>query len=64
PLFFGGSFDPFMTTNGVLGGLVAITASSPMVETHGAFIIGLVSGALVFHGSKLLLVVKARESLY
>ncbi|CAM9284939.1 unnamed protein product, partial [Hapterophycus canaliculatus] len=49
------SFDPFMATNGVLGGLVAITASSPMVETEGAFVIGVVSGVLVIYGSKLLL---------
>lgn len=40
---------------------MAITASSPMVETHGAFVIGLVSGALVFYGSKLLLMAKARH---
>lgn len=60
-VLFERSFDPFVTTNGVLGGLVAITASSPMVETHGAFIIGLVSGALVFYGSKLLLKLKARH---
>lgn len=49
------SFDPFMATNGLLGGLVAITASSPMVETEGSFVIGFLSGFLVFYGSKLLL---------
>ncbi|CAN0101349.1 unnamed protein product, partial [Ectocarpus sp. 13 AM-2016] len=49
------SFDPFMATNGMLGGLVAITASSPLVQAEGAFVIGVVSGALVFYGSKLLL---------
>lgn len=49
------SFDPFMATNGLLGGLVAITASSPMVETEGSFVIGFVSGVLVFYGSRLLL---------
>ena len=56
------SFDPFMATNGILGGLVAITASSPMVETEGAFVIGFASGALVFFGSNLLLKLKAREA--
>ncbi|CAN0377265.1 unnamed protein product [Ascophyllum nodosum] len=49
------NFDPFVTSNGVLGGLVAITASSPMVRTEGSFVIGLVSGLLVFYGSRMLL---------
>ena len=44
-----------MAVNGLLGGLVAITASSPMVETEGSFVIGFLSGVLVFYGSKLLL---------
>lgn len=51
-------FDSFMATNGVLGGLVAITASSPMVETEGAFMIGLVSGIAVFYGNWWLLRMK------
>lgn len=55
------SFDPFMATNGLLGGLVAITASSPLVETEGAFVIGFVSGALVFYGSNTLLKFQARR---
>lgn len=55
-----GSFDPFVATNGVLGGLVAITASSPMVETEGSFVIGVLSGFLVFYGSKLVLRLKVR----
>lgn len=49
-----------MATNGMLGGLVAITASSPLVQAEGAFVIGVVSGALVFYGSKLLLKFKVR----
>lgn len=52
------SFDPFMATNGVLGGLVAITASSPMVDTEASFVIGVVSGAIVFYGSRWLLRMK------
>ena len=52
------SFDPFMAANGILGGLVAITASSPMVRTEGSFVIGVLSGVLVFYGSKVLLRVK------
>ena len=55
------SFDPFVTSNGVLGGLVAITASSPMVRTEGSFVIGLVSGLLVFYGSRMLLSFKVRD---
>ena len=47
----------------MLGGLVAITASSSMVDTHGAFFIGMVSGVLVFYGSKLMLMVKARYTV-
>lgn len=58
------SFDPFMATNGVLGGLVAITASSPMVETEGAFVIGVASGALVVYGSKLLLKFRVRPETF
>lgn len=51
-----------MATNGLLGGLVAITASSPMVETEGSFVIGCVSGVLVFYGSNLLLKFKVRPA--
>lgn len=54
------SFDPFVATNGILGGLVAITASSPMVETEASFVIGVLSGVLVFYGSKLVLRLKVR----
>lgn len=52
-----------MATNGLLGGLVAITASSPLVETEGAFVIGFVSGVLVFYGSKTLLKFQARRNI-
>lgn len=47
-----------MATNGLLGGLVAITASSAMVDTEGAFVIGVGSGVLVFYGSGWLLKLK------
>lgn len=50
-----------MATNGLLGGLVAITASSPMVDTEGAFVIGAASGVLVFYGSGWLLSLKVDD---
>lgn len=40
--------------NGVLGGLVAITASCHAVSTGGAMLIGGVAGAIVFFGGKYL----------
>jgi len=40
--------------NGVLGGLVAITASCHAVSTSGAIVIGGVAGVLVFFGTKYL----------
>lgn len=57
------SFDSYMAANGMLAGLVAITASSPMVKTEGAFVIGVVSGIIVFSGSKALLRMKVLHRL-
>lgn len=46
--------EPEMIANGVIGGLVGITAGCASVETWGAAIIGLGSGAIVFFGCQLL----------
>jgi len=42
-----GKADPSMTANGMLAGLVAITASCAFVDTVGAAVIGTVAGFLV-----------------
>ncbi len=51
---FKGKFDVGFTVNGLLGGLVAITAPCYWVSPFGATIIGLVAGAIVFGGIYLL----------
>ncbi len=43
-----------MIANGILGGLVGITAGCAFVETTGAVLIGLVAGLLVFYGNYLI----------
>jgi Amt family ammonium transporter len=45
--FTTGKFDPGMTTNGFLAGLVAITAPSGFVNATNSVIIGLIAGVLV-----------------
>lgn len=49
-----GKFDVGFTLNGLLGGLVAITAPCYWVSPFGSVIIGLVGGAVVFGGVYLL----------
>lgn len=46
--------EPEMIINGILGGLVGITAGCYYVDEVGALIIGVVSGLIVFGGSGLL----------
>lgn len=47
---FKGKFDVGFTVNGLLGGLVAITAPCYWVSPFGAIIIGAIAGAIVFGG--------------
>ncbi len=51
---FKGKFDVGFTVNGLLGGLVAITAPCYWVSPFGAIVIGLIAGAIVFGGIYLL----------
>ncbi len=46
----GGKPDPGMMANGLLAGLVAITAPSAFVNSIGSVIIGTVAGILVYYG--------------
>ncbi len=46
--------DPEMIINGILGGLVGITAGCYYVGEAGALIIGVISGLLVFYGTALM----------
>ncbi|WP_088103161.1 ammonium transporter [Halalkalibacter urbisdiaboli] len=46
--------DPSMTINGVLSGLVAITAGCAFVDTWSAILIGAIGGAIVVYGTLLI----------
>lgn len=48
-----GKADPSMTINGVLSGLVAVTAGSAFVSQWSAIIIGLISGVIVIYATLL-----------
>ncbi|NCC21851.1 MAG: ammonium transporter [Alphaproteobacteria bacterium] len=49
-----GLFRPDRSINGVLGGLVGVTAGCAAVTTHGAILIGVLSGFTVFYAAILL----------
>jgi Amt family ammonium transporter len=49
-----GKSDLSLTLNGILGGLVGITAGTATVEPLGAFIIGIVAGVIIVYGVLLL----------
>lgn len=53
-----GRWEPLAIINGVLGGLVGVTAGCFVVTTTGAVIIGLISGGIVYFGERLLLRLK------
>jgi len=52
--FTDGYVDVLMIINGVLGGLVSITANCHAVNSEQAFLIGIVGGVIVFYGDKLM----------
>ena len=55
--------DLGVTLNGALAGLVGITAGCAMVEPWASVICGIISGAIYFGGSKLLLKVKIDDPI-
>ena len=60
----GGKSDITAMLNGVLGGLVAITASCAFVEPWAAAVIGLIAGVLVFYSVKMFNKLKIDDPIY
>jgi ammonium transporter, Amt family len=60
----GGKSDITATLNGVLGGLVAITASCAFVEPWAAAVIGIIAGVLVFYSVKMFNKLKIDDPIY
>jgi len=58
---FDGVIDPGTICNGILGGLVGITAGCASVEPEGAMFIGLISSLVYFGSSKMLLKLKVDD---
>lgn len=52
--FYDGYIDVLMIVNGALGGLVSITANCHVVSPGEAMLIGIIGGAIVFYGDRLL----------
>jgi len=52
---FSGIVDYSLANNGILAGLVAITAACAVVELEGAFVIGVIAGFVYYGASKLLI---------
>ncbi len=52
--FYDGYIDVLMIVNGALGGLVSITANCHVVTPGEAMLIGIIGGAIVFYGDRLL----------
>lgn len=48
-------FDTRGVNNGILSGLVAVTAGAPLVEPEGAFVIGVVAAVVYYTSANLLL---------
>lgn len=48
-------FDMRGVNNGILSGLVAITAGAPLINAEGAFVIGVISAGVYYCGANLLL---------
>lgn len=51
-------FDTRGVNNGILSGLVAITAGAPLINPEGAFVIGVVSAGVYYASAGLLLRLK------
>jgi len=61
--FYARHFDVSLILNGIIGGLVGITAGCHAVDTPFAMLIGVVSGAIVFFGEKWISRLKIDDAL-
>ncbi len=56
-------FDVSLILNGIIGGLVGITAGCHAVDTPAAMLIGVVSGAIVYWGERWIISLKIDDAL-